>query len=218
VTHQQALDAQAAERYLLDEMSEIERYQFEEHYFDCPECAEEMRVMSILRQQAEPRLSPAAAAAPPPAHVPSRAAWRPSSFVPLAAAAVLGVALGYQALFVIPSLRQSAGARALAPVMLAPATRGALPVVRPDDHPVVSLAMDVDVVAEGGGALRYTVRGPDDEDVASGNAPVPPPGTPLVLVIPTARLARPGTYTASLEGAGAGTTQRLEYRFAVDHN
>ena len=35
--HQQALATKASERYLLGEMSELERFDFEAHYFDCPE-------------------------------------------------------------------------------------------------------------------------------------------------------------------------------------
>ena len=31
MTHQQAVQSMAAERYLLDEMSELERHRFEEH-------------------------------------------------------------------------------------------------------------------------------------------------------------------------------------------
>ncbi|HLJ86945.1 MAG TPA: hypothetical protein VKZ53_08975 [Candidatus Angelobacter sp.] len=30
----------AAERYLLDEMPAIERHEFEDHYFNCPLCAQ----------------------------------------------------------------------------------------------------------------------------------------------------------------------------------
>ena len=42
MTHQQALDGLASERYLLDEMTEGERFEFEAHYFDCVDCAEDV--------------------------------------------------------------------------------------------------------------------------------------------------------------------------------
>ena len=48
MTHQQAVDKQAVERYLLDEMPEIERFAFEEHLFDCDICADDVR--SIVRR------------------------------------------------------------------------------------------------------------------------------------------------------------------------
>src|SRR5450759_2792195 len=41
--HQQALGTKASERYLLGEMSEPERFDFEAHYFDCPACADDVR-------------------------------------------------------------------------------------------------------------------------------------------------------------------------------
>jgi anti-sigma factor RsiW len=39
MTHEDAIESQAVERYLLQEMSEDEREIFEEHYFDCHVCA-----------------------------------------------------------------------------------------------------------------------------------------------------------------------------------
>ncbi len=49
MTHQQALDTMAAERYLLDEMTEIEKHAFEEHFFDCDDCAHEVRLGEQIR-------------------------------------------------------------------------------------------------------------------------------------------------------------------------
>ena len=46
--HQQALATKASERYLLGEMSEPERFDFEAHYFDCPECADDVRTAAAL--------------------------------------------------------------------------------------------------------------------------------------------------------------------------
>ena len=52
MTHQQAIDGMASERYLLDEMSEVERFEFEAHYFDCAECADDVRLGEMLREEA----------------------------------------------------------------------------------------------------------------------------------------------------------------------
>src|SRR5260370_31053956 len=41
--HQEALRLQAAEKYILGELPPDLREQFEEHYFDCPECAMGLR-------------------------------------------------------------------------------------------------------------------------------------------------------------------------------
>ena len=50
MTHADAIRTLAVERYLLDEMPEIERFAFEEHFFDCAECADDLRAGSTMRQ------------------------------------------------------------------------------------------------------------------------------------------------------------------------
>ena len=49
MTHDRAIATHATERYLLDEMPELERFQFEEHYFACAECAEAIRTGGLMR-------------------------------------------------------------------------------------------------------------------------------------------------------------------------
>jgi hypothetical protein len=51
--HKTAVKIQAAERYVLDEFSPDERTDFEEHYFGCTECAEDVRAASILAANAK---------------------------------------------------------------------------------------------------------------------------------------------------------------------
>ena len=46
--HETAVQLQAAERYVLDEFSPKERADFEEHFFGCPGCADEVRSATIL--------------------------------------------------------------------------------------------------------------------------------------------------------------------------
>src|SRR6185295_5047433 len=50
--HETAIKVQAAERYLLDEFSPEERTEFEDHFFGCLECADEVRAASILAANA----------------------------------------------------------------------------------------------------------------------------------------------------------------------
>ena len=49
MTHEKAVQTGASERYLLEEMSELERHAFENHYFSCVECAEDVRTGGLLR-------------------------------------------------------------------------------------------------------------------------------------------------------------------------
>ena len=53
MTHTEALNTLAPERYLLDEMTESERNAFEEHYFSCLDCAEDIRSGSLMREGVE---------------------------------------------------------------------------------------------------------------------------------------------------------------------
>ncbi|HVP47749.1 MAG TPA: hypothetical protein VMT32_14240 [Bryobacteraceae bacterium] len=46
--HETAVKTQAAERYILDEFSPEDRTGFEEHFFECVECANDVRAASIL--------------------------------------------------------------------------------------------------------------------------------------------------------------------------
>ncbi len=46
--HKTAIKTLAAERYLLGEMPDEERDEFEAHYFTCTECAEEVRHAAAL--------------------------------------------------------------------------------------------------------------------------------------------------------------------------
>ena len=48
MNHETAVKIQAAERYVLDEFSPEERAGFEEHFFGCAECANDVRAASIL--------------------------------------------------------------------------------------------------------------------------------------------------------------------------
>ena len=43
--HQEVLSTLASERYLLGEMTDTERDSFEEHFFSCAECAEDVTVL-----------------------------------------------------------------------------------------------------------------------------------------------------------------------------
>ena len=94
MTHADALRTLAAERYLLDEMPEIEKFAFEEHFFDCAECADDLRAGSAMR--AGVKAAPSRPAAIP--MVPVRRRWTPAVVVPWAAAAMLALAVGYQSL------------------------------------------------------------------------------------------------------------------------
>ena len=224
MTHEKSVATHAAERYLLDEMPELERFQFEEHYFACAACAEAVRLGGAMRsgvaeglleedggrsteQGARSREHGARSAEGGAASGWTRA-------LPWAAAAMLAVTTGYQALVVVPGLReQVVGPQALAPLTLRPASRGAAPGLERPSTGVVSFALDVNSVAAGA-SLAYDLRAADGRSVASGTAVAPPPGAPLLLLLPAAAFPSAGSYTLSLTVAGDPGAV-TDYRFTL---
>ena len=63
--HTTAIALQAAERYWHGSLSEKEREQFEEHFFGCAECAEEVRWEKLFIEQACAELEKSAESARP---------------------------------------------------------------------------------------------------------------------------------------------------------
>src|SRR5688572_14612794 len=124
MTHEQAVQTGASERYLLEEMSELERDAFENHYFSCLECAEDVRTGGLLRAGVKAGLLEARAGQATVVRlkpVRPKLLWRASVVLPWAVAATLALAIGYQSL--TPPLQP----QALSPVTLRAATRGAAP-------------------------------------------------------------------------------------------
>jgi hypothetical protein len=48
--HKEAIESLAAERYMLDEMTDAERESFEDHYFNCRFCSEDVRAIDLMRR------------------------------------------------------------------------------------------------------------------------------------------------------------------------
>ncbi len=134
MTHSEAVQKSAAERYLLDEMSEVERHDFEEHFFDCIECADDVRTGAVMREGVSTGLLDAsnvrtiASAKGTSKQTPRAPFWRSSVVLPWAAAASFALVAGYQTLQQ-SSVRDRLAPQALSPVTLRPASRGAEPVL-----------------------------------------------------------------------------------------
>ena len=210
MTHDQAISTFASERYLLDEMNEAERSNFEEHFFDCADCADDVRAGALMREGA--RAGFLASAGRPdnrlefPAAPAARRGWQRSAMIPWALAASLAVVAGYESLVVVPGLRSQTGTQALSPVTLRPASRGESPVVTIDSATSsVALAIDLASVTASGSA-NYDLRTAAGASVAAGRAELPAAGAPLLIVVPS-RVLAPGGYVLSVADS--------EYHFEV---
>src|ERR1022692_2494175 len=125
----EAVSLMAAEKYLLGELPAESREQFEEHFFDCQECARDVRAGAAFVEHtkvvlAEPVDVTSKSASAPPAK-PGWLAWlRPAFVVPVLAA--LLVVMGYQNLVTYPQLKQMASSPQILPwASINVSTRGA---------------------------------------------------------------------------------------------
>jgi anti-sigma factor RsiW len=127
--HSESIRLMAAEKYLLGELTPESREQFEEHFFDCQECALDVRAGAALVEHSKVVLSePAVSPVRVPAAVAARPGWfawlRPAVVVPVLAA--LLVVVGYQNLVTYPQLKQMASNPQILPwASINVSTRGA---------------------------------------------------------------------------------------------
>jgi hypothetical protein len=110
--HTDAVQLQAVEKYILGELAPALRNEFEAHYFDCHECA--LNVRAGIAFAAASRQYFAEVPVPAVVAPPAAAGWfswlKPMIAVPAFAALLL--LIGYQNLFIIPHLKQASVADA----------------------------------------------------------------------------------------------------------
>jgi anti-sigma factor RsiW len=219
--HQQALASKASERYLLGEMSEPERFDFEAHYFDCPACADDVRAGAALARGVKAVCAEDAALRPHTAVVREgpRRGWLSGLFpamVPSAVAVALGCLAAWQTFVVIPSLRWAGAPQALSPIVLRAAARGeeqALTIRR--DQALSLLSLDVNSAGPGA-ALTYELIAPDGATHLKGTTQAPPAGSPLIVVLPNSAIRESGAWVLLLRNPHGAELAR--YPFSVQSN
>src|SRR5665213_1322231 len=103
--HQDAIQLMAVEKYLLNELPPELRDDFEEHYFDCPECAADLRATAAFLDTTKTELKAAPVSRPSPDTGAKRRftlLWKPAFVVSALAASLLVIA--YQNVVVYPRL------------------------------------------------------------------------------------------------------------------
>lgn len=211
VTHQDWVDSLTAEKYVLGELSVRERDDFEEHFFECSECAESIRRLSQLKAGVRTELRDVVAGAPV---LQSRRNWleqikawwaRPQgAFVgALAALAIAGV-VSYQNV----QLKNRLQPQSVQSILLAPATRGSLPVLNLQSVGSFVL-LEADLPAASGD-LTWTVRAKGGQTSVDGAGRSPEPGLTFKVLIPAAQL-RSGEYTLTVR-SGHGKEWQFEFQ------
>lgn len=234
--HAHATGTGAAERYVLGEMTDEERARYEEHYFDCPECADEVKAAVVFRESAEAVWRSTAEGSREDALRPAytedaRSESKPGRFwqlfwpIPqgaLVAAAVLICVAGYEALALrggrAPG-REGAATIESAPWYFLSVAKGNPPVVT-----VRAGQSRVGLTLSPGSARTYPYYRCDVQDargrtMLSGVVVGPPQGQELQILIPTTGL-EPGSYAlvvVPLEAVGGPPSSEppARYPFAL---
>jgi hypothetical protein len=228
--HNEAIKEMAAERYLLNELTPDLRDAFEEHVFNCPECALDLRAGSAFVNLAKGELpglvaaSPSSSPAEPTRPIKRKFDWqswlRPAFVVP-AFAALLAL-VSYQNLSTIPSLRKAstepnvlptaafhAGTRGSTHTSVgADRTRGAAVAIElPQDSGYASYAFEL---FDPQGKQLWT------KSITSSKAGSAEDGT-VSLVIPAEGLVQ-GSYTLAISGADSkGARTEVDRRILDIH-
>jgi hypothetical protein len=229
MNHSEAVERMTSERYLLNELTPDARDAFEEHVFDCPECALDLRAGALFVREAKLQLPDVvnSHARPGMAKAGEKRAswflwWRPAFAVP--AFAALLIVIGYQNFVTFPALRQAENEPRLAPMApLRSATRGATrPTFTADGTHGVALPVDLVIEPEMAPASTYSfdLRGPQGKLIWTGSLPAPAPGADsdqsFSLTIPGGML-QSGSYSLAVTSVTAqgGRTPVEQYNFDI---
>src|SRR5258708_23654269 len=149
--HNEAIQLQAAVKYVLGELSAVQREEYEEHYFDCAECAIDLKAAAAFVDTTREVLRQEKASSFAKDPVPARGGWfswlRPIVAVPAFAALLLVVA--YQNIFTIPRAKEAATQRAAqlftSSFSLQMANTRGGNAVKVQIHPAASFALEFDL-------------------------------------------------------------------------
>jgi len=217
--HEEAVRTRLTEKYLMDELTPEVRDQFEEHIFDCTDCATDLRAAAAFLEHSKVVLSePPAARTPVPARTsPKRGwlGWLTPAFAAPALALLLAIA-GYQTFFAIPHLKSSQNSPELLPALyLVSATRGSAPSIAVPQGQAFLASVDVPADRR---FSSYTAELLDSSSTAEWSLAIPADATKdsVPLRIPPVKHGN-GTYTLIVRGTTAdGSTAEVgRYPFEV---
>jgi hypothetical protein len=206
--HNGAVKTKAVERYLLGEMLQDERDEFEEHYFACKDCAQDVRAGARFRANAREWLKDLRQFADVEEPRRGFSWWRFPAMAPVAVSVLLLGVVVYQSGFEIPSLKRQLGTQAPAEgaiaVLLRATTRGAEGAAQiPRGSGLVSLHFDIlpDMKES---AYECTIMDASGRVMAVPTVESPKGDEPAIVQL-RREYFPPGRYTLAVRGASGGT-------------
>jgi hypothetical protein len=203
--HQRAVQNLAVESYLLGDMSPQERDAFEEHFFECRLCGEDVRAAAKFMEEARKILGEDAGAddrlrtgrplpgssqttqKPGGGRTPGWLVWLKPQFA-APALAVLLLLVGLQSLRIIPDLRrqlEEAGApQVVTSVVLRRAVRGDSTKLAAPAGATVALTLDLPEPPAKATPLQFIIESADGKEALRVSGIAPEPGTSVNLIIP----------------------------------
>ena len=222
MNHQDALKEMAVERYLLGELRDASLENFEEHLFECPECAEDVRAGVTFIDAARTELRAPRRVAVPQVETPRRwTSWFTSPWILAPALAACLLVLGFQTFVLQPRMKLEL-AQAQVPAVLNPlvlANAGA----RGDSIPEIvaiahrSFVISLDVPTTGGfSSYLCSLFAPDGALVWQTTISPEQARDALLVSIPSDK-TKEGLNTFLIQGLSAGGTLEdlTRYRFRV---
>jgi anti-sigma factor RsiW len=217
--HETAVREMMTERYLLHELNPAEQDAFEEHFFECKECGDDVRAGSTFITYSQSELNEV----PQPAERVSgrkrvREPWwgwlRPALTAP--ALALLLAVIGYQNLVTYPKLSEAVNQPLIGPwVSVNVGTRGAeAKLVQARAGEGFGVLLDIPP-QDGFRSYRVDLYNPTGKLEWSGQIPTAPAEENRQIYIP-GRNRQPGTYTLVVNGINpAGESKELS-RHPID--
>lgn len=223
MNHQDALQEMAVERYLLGELSGASLDSFEEHLFECSECATDVKVGVTFVDAARAELMfPRRVAVAQVERAPKWTSWFTSPWILAPALGACLLLLAFQMFVVQPRMRLEI-ARVQAPAVLSPLVlanagpRGgdAVPQVIAPEHG--SFVISLDVPAAGGfSSYRCSLVAPDGAVVWETDVSPAQARDAVLISVPTDKV-KEGLNVFLIQGLAAGGTLEdlARYRFRV---
>jgi len=226
MNHQEALQEMAVERYLLGELSGAPLDSFEEHLFECSECAMEVKIGGTFIHAVRTEVSvPRRVAAPRVESARRWTSWFTSPWILAPALAACLLILAFQTFVLQPRMKLEV-ARAQAPAVLNPlilanaGPRGdSIPEVVAPEHG--SFVVSLDVPATGGySSYRCSLYAPDGSPLWQTTVSPEQARDALLISLPADK-TREGLNTFLIQGlrtrgSSSDTLEDLaKYRFRI---